>query len=71
MSYDVTATFKQESAKLSGTFPIEMFVVNASYSGWEPLYYTNLNQNIMGYSLNGTTGEVKNEEQLYSAGYIE
>lgn len=65
MTYDVTATFNQESAKLSGTFPIEMFCVNASYSGWQPLYYTNMNQDVYGYALNAS-GNITASEALYT-----
>ena len=61
---DVTATFSEEQVKLSGTRPINMYVVNASYSGQDYLYYINNNQNVYGYSLNAS-GNLTATEQLY------
>jgi len=54
MVYSITATFQEEEVKLTGNTLIDMFVVNASQSGWDPLYYANWNQDIVGYSLNAT-----------------
>ena len=54
MTYNVNASFAGEAAKLTGSFPINMYVVNASLSGWEPLYYVNMNQDVYGYSLNSS-----------------
>lgn len=65
MTYSVTATYTSEAAKLEGTYPIDMFVVNASLSGWEPLYYVNLNQDVVGFSLNAT-GNLTNNATIYT-----
>lgn len=54
MTYDVNATYTTEAAKIEGSYPIDMYVVNASLSGWEPLYFANLNQDVYGYSMNAT-----------------
>ena len=54
MSYNVNASVSQEQAKISGTFPIDMYVINASQSGTDYLYYANLNQDVYGYALNAT-----------------
>jgi len=54
MSYSVTATLDTEIAKLSGTYPIDMYVINASLSGYDPLYYANINQDIYGYGVSST-----------------
>jgi lambda family phage minor tail protein L len=51
MTYNVNATFSSEQVKLSGTHPVESYVLNASLSGWNPLYYVALNQDIFGYGM--------------------
>jgi len=65
MSYDVNATFSSEQTKLDNTFPVMMVCLNASNSGWTPLYYVNVNQDLMGYELNAT-GDVTGTEVLYT-----
>jgi lambda family phage minor tail protein L len=65
MTYNVTATYTTEAAKREGAHPIDMYVVNASLSGWEPLYYANINQDIYGFTLNSTSN-LTNTETLYS-----
>lgn len=70
MPYSVTATFSEEQAKLSGTYPLDMFVVNASPTGTEYLYFVNSNQNVYGYSLNAS-GDVTASEELYYKAKIE
>ena len=65
MTYNVTATYTTEAAKREGAHPIDMYVVNASLSGWEPLYYANVNQDIYGFTLNSTSN-LTNTETLYS-----
>lgn len=65
MPYDVIATFIEEQVKLEGTHPIEMYVLNASYSGTDFRYYVNNNQDVYGYVLNAS-GEVGATEQLYT-----
>jgi len=54
MSYNLTATLDAEIAKLSGTYPIDMYVINASLSGYDPLYYANMNQDVYGYGVSST-----------------
>ena len=63
---DITATFKTEIQKLEDIFPLEMYCLNASLSGFDPLYFVNLNQNVMGFSLNAT-GDLLATETLYTA----
>lgn len=70
MPYNVTATYTTEAAKLQGTYPVDMYVLNASLSGWEPLYYANINQDIVGFSLNAT-GDLTNNATIYSGLPIE
>ncbi len=64
MAYDVTATFQAEQVKLENIFIINMYCVNASQSGWDPLYYWNGNQDIYGFQLN-SNGSVTATEQVY------
>jgi hypothetical protein len=70
MPYNVTATYTKEAAKLEGTYPVDMYVLNASLSGWEPLYYVNLNQDIIGFSLNAS-GNITNNATVYTGLPIE
>jgi len=65
--YDVTATFSEEQAKLDGTHPIELYCLNASLpdTGWNPLYYANINQDIIGFSLN-SSGDMVATEVTYT-----
>jgi len=63
--YDVTATFSRVQASLHGADPVELYVVNASYSGWLPLYYANYNHNIYAYALNASR-EIINTATLYT-----
>ncbi len=65
MAYVTTATFQEEQVKLS-TSIVDMYCLNASQSGWDPSYYANWNHNVQGYQINGTTGDIKNVEQLYT-----
>lgn len=64
--YNVSATFNEEQVKLSGTFPIGMYVLNASLSGWDPLYYTTLNQDIFGYEMDNNGNLVATDSQTYT-----
>ena len=66
MAYDVTASFQDEARKTEGISIIDMYAVNASYSGWSPYYYVNYNQNIYGYAVNAT-GDLTSATQLYTA----
>lgn len=70
MSYNVTASFSEEQAKLEGTFPINMYVINASQSGWDPYYYTNMNEDIYGFEMNAS-GELTATETVYTRGKID
>ena len=64
--YDVSATFNLAQVGVEGKSTIDMYVVNASYSGWNPLYYCNYSQDTYGYNMvaSGTLGAT---EQLYTA----
>lgn len=66
MSYDVSATFAKQQARLEGSYPVDLYVVNASLSGYDPLYFANLNQNVYGWTVS-SSGETTNSEQLYTA----
>ena len=46
MAYDVNATFSEEQALVENVEPIDMYIVNASQSGWDAKYYVNYNQDI-------------------------
>ena len=65
MAYDVTSSFSEEQIKLEGTFVTNLFVINASQSGWDPLYYWNGNQDIYGYQLT-SSGTVTGTEESYT-----
>jgi len=65
MSYSVDAAISSEMVKIDSTFPIEMFVINASLSGWEPMYYVNLNQDIFGFEMNASGNLVATDSQTY------
>jgi lambda family phage minor tail protein L len=67
MAYSVTATYQKEAVKLSGTFPVDMYAINATPTGDTPdyRYYINNNYNVYGFQLNAT-GEVTSSEQLYT-----
>jgi lambda family phage minor tail protein L len=70
MSYTVTATFSDEQRKVEGTYPVTMYVINASQSGFDPLYYINHNINVYGYSVN-SSGSLCATEALYIALSVE
>jgi len=69
MTYSVTATFSQEQTKIEGAFPVDMYVINASPTGVEWLYFVNNNQDVYGYQLNAS-GDVTATEQLYNRAFI-
>lgn len=52
MSYNVNATFLKEQIKVDDVAPIHMYVVNASITGKDHLYFANYNQDIYGYEVN-------------------
>ena len=66
MAISVNATFSDEQRKLEGAYPINMYVVNSSQSGWDPLYYAHHTQDVYGYALTAT-GVVTATSQLYTA----
>ena len=70
MSYNVTATFLEETAKLQGAYPVDMYVVNVDLGGWDPIYYVNLNQDICGWALD-SNGDVTTATALFSGVPIE
>ena len=65
MSYSLNATFHDEARKIDGTRPLDLIVINASYSGIDYYYYANNNQNVVGYSLNAS-GNVGATETTYT-----
>jgi lambda family phage minor tail protein L len=65
MSYSVNATFSSEQVKLEQTRLVEMYVVNASLTGVDYLYFVNNNQDVYGYSLNAS-GDLTATEQIYT-----
>jgi len=66
MPYNVTATYLQEARKTDSITPLNMYVLNASYSGTEYLYYCNYNQDVYGYTVD-SNGDLTAVEQLYTA----
>jgi len=64
MTQNVNATFSANQLKLDDVHPLEMFCLNASNSGFDPLYYVNSNQSVVGYSLNAT-GDLTDVETTY------
>lgn len=65
MTYDVNATFSRELTRIDNTHPLNMYVLNASYTGTEYLYYVNHNQDIFGWALNAT-GDFTNTATKYT-----
>jgi len=63
--YDVSATFHKRQVLIEGNHPIDLYCVNASLSGYEPLYYANINQDIYGFSVNAT-GEITSNATIYT-----
>ena len=66
MAYDLTASMSSEARKTQGTYPVDMYVINASLTGVDYQYYINLNQNTVGYVLD-SSGEVTTSTTLYTA----
>jgi lambda family phage minor tail protein L len=64
--YDVNATFSAEQSKIEGSHPIHMVVVNASRTGWSPMYYADINQSIYGFVMQAS-GELDSTATLYTA----
>ena len=65
MSYDINATFSSEQVKIEGSYPINMYVLNASVTGWDPLYYAELNQDVVGFTMQDG-GTLTSSEQTYT-----
>jgi phage-related protein len=70
MVHDVTATFSTEQAKREGAYPIDMYIVNASPTGTDYMYYVNLNNDVVGYELNAT-GDVTSATTVYNRAWID
>ena len=68
--HDVSATFATQQARLEGSYPIDMYVVNASLSGYDPLYYVNANQDVYGWTIT-SGGVTTTTPQLYTGLPIE
>lgn len=66
MAYTVTASFSEEQAKVEGTRPVSMYILNASYSGIDHYYYIEGNQDTYGFILNAS-GNLGATEQVYTA----
>lgn len=64
-SINTNATFGGEQGKSSGAEPIYLYVLNASRTGTEYLYYANYNQDIYGYQLD-TDGVLTSATQVYT-----
>lgn len=70
MPYSTATTFAEEQAKLEGVYPVDMYVINASLTGVDYLYYANINQDVCGWSLNAT-GDVSTATTTYTGLPIE
>jgi len=66
MTYDVNATFSRQQARISGSYPIDMFVFNATFSGKEYYYFVNNNSDMVGYALSNE-GAVTSATTTYTA----
>jgi len=66
MPYNTTATLDEHLAqRIGGSALIEMYILNASLSGQDYLYYVNYNQDVYGYTLNAD-GDLTATEVLYT-----
>jgi phage-related protein len=65
MSIDVNATFAKEQVKREGIGIAEMYILNASHSGFDPLYFVNWNQNVIGFQLNAS-GDLEAADETYT-----
>ena len=54
MSIDVSASISTEMAKREGIGLVDLFILNASYSGFDPLYFANWNHDVRGFSISAT-----------------
>jgi lambda family phage minor tail protein L len=63
--YSVTASFSSEQQKSEGIYPIDMFVLNASITGADYMYYWDGDQDAYGYQLNAS-GSMTATPQLYT-----
>ena len=65
MVLDVSATFSKRQTVREGGNLVNMYIVNASLDGWDPMYFVNYNQNIVGFKMNAT-GDLTTTEQTYT-----
>jgi len=70
MAYTVTATMATEIQKVAGAYPIDMYMINASLTGYDPYYYVNLNQDVYGWDINAS-GDVVSSTVTYNAANIQ
>ena len=70
MSIDVSATFSKEAVKKEGISILDMYILNASTDGFDPIYFANWNQNIRGFQMNAT-GDLLATTELYTGLPIE
>jgi lambda family phage minor tail protein L len=66
MTYNVNATMSSELKKVEGAFPIDMYVINASYTGTDYMYYVNNNQDVVGWVLD-SDGNITSATTTYTA----
>ncbi len=65
MPLDVTATMDTVVASPEGLDPINMYAVNASLSGWSPLYFCDNTQDVTGYVLD-SSGDITSATTTYT-----
>jgi len=49
--YSVTATFSESQAKVDDIYPIDFYAINASLTGYDMIYYADVNQDTIGYGV--------------------
>jgi phage-related protein len=64
MPQDVNATFNKEQTSRESISIIDMYVLNISVDDWDPLYFANYNQNILGFQLD-ESGDLLDATTLY------
>jgi len=64
-SVEASVPFQYEIDKLTGAYPINLYIVNASLSGYDPMYYADINQDIYGYAMDAN-GNMTDVEVVYT-----
>ncbi len=70
MSIDINATFSKEAVKREGIGIIDMYILNASVDGFDPLYFANWNQDILGFQMD-SDGNLLSATETYTGLPIE